>query len=93
MLQASSGSATAEDLKPLADPLAMVETYRVKGGPAPFEVKKALEVWKKKVSLTKSNILQTDKKLEDAENKLEKIFKTYFTVGSSENVKLKNSNL
>jgi argininosuccinate lyase len=83
----------AEDLKALADPLALVETCKVKGGPAPAEVKKALEAWKKKVLLTKSNILQTDKVLEEAENKLEKAVQAYFPVNLNENVKLKNSNL
>jgi argininosuccinate lyase len=78
----------AEDLKALADPLALVEACKVKGGPAPVEVKKALDARKKKLFLTKSNILQTDKELEEAENKLEKAVKSY----SSGNVNLKNSN-
>jgi len=79
----------AEDLKALADPLALVEACKVKGGPAPAEVKKALDARKKQLFLTKSNILQMGKELEEAENKLEKAVKLY----SSENVKLKNSNL
>jgi argininosuccinate lyase len=83
----------AEDVEALADPLALVEACNVKGGPAPAEVKKALEAWKKKWFLTKSNILQMDKKLEDAESKLEKAVQAYFPVNSSENVTLKNSNL
>jgi argininosuccinate lyase len=78
-----------EDLKALANPLALVEACAVKGGPAPAEVKKALDARKKKLFLTKSNILQMDKELEEAENKLEKAVKAY----SSGNVKLKNSNL
>jgi argininosuccinate lyase len=82
-----------EDLKALADPLALVDACKVKGGPAPTEVKKALEVWKKKVFLTKSNILKMDKKLEEAENKLEKAVKAYFPMSSRGNIKLKNSNL
>jgi argininosuccinate lyase len=77
-----------EDLKALANPLALVEACAVKGGPAPAEVKKALDARKKKLFLTKSNILQMDKELEEAENKLEKAVKAY----SSGNVKLKNSN-
>ena len=84
---------TAEDLKALADPLAQVEACRVKGGPAPVEVKKALEVWKKNVLLTKSNILQLDKVLEEAENKLEKAIQAYFPVSSGANINLKNPNL
>jgi argininosuccinate lyase len=83
----------AEDLKALADPLALVEACKVKGGPAPTEVKKALDAWKKKVLLTKSNILQMDKLLEEAENKLEKAAQAYFPMSSRENVNLKNSNL
>jgi argininosuccinate lyase len=83
----------AEDLKHLADPLALVEACQVKGGPAPTEVKKALDAWKKKVLLTKSNILQMDKLLEEAENKLEKAAQAYFPMSSRENVNLKNSNL
>jgi len=83
----------AEELKALADPLALVEACKVKGGPAPAEVKKALDALKKKLFLTKSNILQMDKELEKAENKLEKAVKSYSLVGSSENVKLKNSKL
>jgi argininosuccinate lyase len=83
----------AEDLKALADPLALVEACKVKGGPAPTEVKKALDAWKKKVLLTKSNILQMDKLLEEAEKKLEKAAQAYFPMSSRENVNLKNSNL
>lgn len=71
----------AEDLKALADPLALVEACKVKGGPAPAEVKKALDAWKEKLFLVKSNILKMDKELEEAENKLEKVTQSY----SSEN--------
>jgi argininosuccinate lyase len=83
----------AEDLKALADPLALVEACKVKGGPAPKEVKKALDLWKKKWLLTKSNILQMDKKLEEAENNLETVVQSYFPMNSRENVKLKNTKL
>ena len=83
----------AEDLQALADPFALVEACKVKGGPAPTEVKKALYAWKKKMLLTKSNILQWDKVLEEAENKLEKTVKSYFPMDSDEDTKLKNSNL
>jgi argininosuccinate lyase len=78
----------AEDLKALADPLALVEACKVKGGPAPAEVKKALEVWKKKWFSTKSDIIQMDKKLEEAENNLNKAVQSYFPVNSSDNLKL-----
>jgi hypothetical protein len=52
-----------------------------------------LEAWKKKVLLTKSNILQTDKVLEEAKIKLEKAVQACFPVSFHENVNLKNSNL
>ena len=83
----------AEDLKSLAHPLELVKACKVKGGPAPAEVKKALDAQKKKLFLTKSNILQIDKELKEAENKLEKAVKSYFPVGSCENATLKSSNL
>ncbi|MBN1357960.1 argininosuccinate lyase [Candidatus Bathyarchaeota archaeon] len=83
----------AKDLKALADPLALVEACNVKGGPAPAEVKKALDVWKKKWFSTKSDIIQTDKKLEEAENNLKIAVQSYFPVNSSENIKLKNTKL
>ena len=82
-----------EDLKALADPLALVEACNVKGGPAPTEVKKALDVWKKKWFSTRSDIMQMDKKLEEAENNLENTVQSYFPVNSRENVTLKNSKL
>jgi argininosuccinate lyase len=83
----------AEDLKALADPLALVEACNVKGGPAPTEVKKALDVLKKKWFSTKSDIMQMDKKLEEAENNLKNAVQSYFPVNPRENVKLKNKEL
>ncbi len=83
----------AEDLKALADPLTLVEACNVKGGPAPTEVRKALDVWKKKWFSTRSDIMQMDKKLEEAENNLENTVQSYFPVNSRENITLKNSKL
>jgi argininosuccinate lyase len=83
----------AEDLKALADPLALVEACNVKGGPAPTEVKKALDILKKEWLSTKSDIIQMDKKLEEAENNLNSAVKSYFPVNSTENTTLKNIKL
>jgi argininosuccinate lyase len=83
----------AEDLRALADPLALVEACNVKGGPAPTEVKKALDIWKKKWFSTRSDIIQMDKKLEEAENKLESVVQSYLPMNTSGNTKLKNSKL
>jgi argininosuccinate lyase len=80
----------AEDLKKLADPLALVEACKVKGGPAPTEVRKALDVLKKKRFLKKSVISKMDKKLEKAENNLRNAVMSYFPVNFSENGKLEN---
>jgi argininosuccinate lyase len=83
----------AEDLKALADPLALVEACNVKGGPAPIEVRKALDIWKKKWFSTKSDIMQMEKNLEEAKNNLKNAVQSYFPTNSSENVKLKNTKL
>ncbi len=80
-----------EDLEALADPLMLVKACNAKGGPAPKEVKKALDVLKKKWFVTKSNIMNLDKKLEEAENNLKTTVQSYFPVNSSENVTLKNT--
>jgi argininosuccinate lyase len=83
----------AEDLAVLADPLVLVKACNVKGGPAPAEVKKALDLWKKEWFSTKTNIIQMDKKLEEAKNNLENVVQSYFPVNSRENVTLKNKEL
>ena len=77
----------------LTYPLVLVKACKVKGGPAPTEVKKALDVLKKKWYATKSDIMHMDKKLEEAENNLKNAVQSYFPVNSRENVKLKNAKL
>ncbi|MCX8154165.1 MAG: lyase family protein, partial [Candidatus Bathyarchaeota archaeon] len=68
-----------EELKALADPFVLVEECKVKGGPAPVVVEKALGEWKNKLLRTKSHILQLDKLLEKAENSLEAAVASYST--------------
>jgi argininosuccinate lyase len=82
-----------EDLKALESPLALVKACKVKGGPAPHEVEKALVEWEKKLLLIKSDVIKLDKELEEAKNELEKAVKAQFSTNFSENVNLKNSNL
>ena len=82
-----------EDLKALESPLALVKACKVKGGPAPHEVEKALVEWEKKLLLIKSDVIKLDKELEEAKNELEKTVKAQFSTNFSENVNLKNSNL
>ncbi len=82
-----------EDLKELTDPVVLVESCKVKGGPASTEVKRSLEVWKKKLLFSKSNIISMEKELEEADNRLKNAIETHFSVNSDENAKLKNSSL
>ena len=71
-------SVEAEDLKALTDPLALVEACNVKGGPAPTQIKKALDASKKKWFATKSEIVKMEKKLENAENNLKNAVESNF---------------
>jgi argininosuccinate lyase len=78
-----------DDIKSLADPLKLVEACKVKGGPAPAEVKRALCEREKLVLCTKSDISKMDKELEEAENKLEQAVQQ-FTANASGTKTLKN---
>jgi argininosuccinate lyase len=80
----------AEDITELANPLKLVEACKVKGGPAPAEVKRALAAREKQLFVTKSNISKMDKELDEAENKLESTVQQ-FTVNKRENTTFKNS--
>ncbi len=84
-------SVKAEDLAELANPLKLVESYIVKGGPAPSEVKRALAAREKQLYSTKSNISKMDKELEEAENKLETTVKSYLPPEKNESARFKNS--
>ena len=64
---------------------------KVKGGPAPAEVKRALAQREKQLLTTKSNISKIDKELEEAENKLESIIQSFLPVSKSRNTTFKNS--
>jgi argininosuccinate lyase len=79
-----------DDLAELAIPLRLVEACKVKGGPAPIEVKRALAVREKQLLATKSNISKADKELEEAENKLESTIQPYLPVNKRENKTFKN---
>jgi argininosuccinate lyase len=83
----------AEDITETIDALKIVETYKVKGGPAPTEVKRALTVRKKCVVLAKANVSKLKQKLDEAESKLEATVKSHLNMDSSENARFKNSNL
>ncbi len=83
----------AEDITESIDPLKIVETHKVKGGPAPTEVERALTTRKQRITLSKSNVSKIKQKLDDAESKLESTVKSYSLSDSAENARFKNSNL
>jgi argininosuccinate lyase len=83
----------AEDISESIDPFKMVETYKVKGGPAPAEVERALTARKKHVVLAKSNVSKLKQKLAEAEGKLESTVKSYSNVSFPENGRFKKPNL
>jgi argininosuccinate lyase len=84
---------SAEDISASIDPLKIVETYKVKGGPAPTEVERALTIRKQHMTLSKSNVSKMKQKISRAESKLESTVHSYFLSTSPENVRFKNSNL
>jgi argininosuccinate lyase len=83
----------AEDITESIDPLKIVETHKVKGGPAPTEVERALTTRKQRIVLSKSKVSKLKQKLDDAESKLESTVKSYSLSDSAENARFKNSNL
>jgi len=82
-------SVKAEDIAALANPLKLVESHNVKGGPAPVEVKRALATREKQLLLTKSNISKMDKELEEAEKKLDSAVEQ-FTANMRKSATFKN---
>jgi len=83
-------SVKAEDIAALANPLKLVESHNVKGGPAPAEVKRALAAREKQLLLTKSNISKMDKELEEAEKNLDSAVEQ-FTANLRKSATFKNS--
>ena len=83
-------SVEAEDFAALLNPLKLVKSHSVKGGPAPAEVKRALVAREKQLLLTKSNISKMDKELEEAEKKLDSTVEQ-FTTNLRRSATFKNS--
>ena len=84
---------SAEDIAASIDPFKIVETYKVKGGPASTEVERALVTRKQHMALSKSNVAKMKQKISKAESKLESIVHSYLLSTPPENVRFKNSNL
>ena len=71
--QSSAGielSVKAEDLISLSNPLKIVKSYKVIGGPAPSEVKRALLARKKNLAVAKSALHKMKQRLKEAEDNL-----------------------
>jgi argininosuccinate lyase len=83
----------AEHLAGLADPMKIVESHKVKGGPAPNEVRRALAARRKIVLLSKSNISKMKKELEEADDKLQSKSGSLSRVNFPENGRFKNQKL
>jgi argininosuccinate lyase len=82
----------AEDIIKSIDPFKMVETYKVKGGPAPGEIERALIARKKYVVLAKSNVSKLKQKLDEAKGELESTVKSHSRSDFAENGRFKKSN-
>ncbi|MGQ9551803.1 MAG: argininosuccinate lyase [Candidatus Bathycorpusculaceae bacterium] len=76
-------SVSLEDICEVVDPYKLVEAYSVKGGPSPPEVKRMLQIRRQRVGLSRSNLKEKERKLADAEDKLESTVKSYSLSQSS----------
>jgi argininosuccinate lyase len=86
-------SVKAADITESIDPLKIVATYTVTGGPAPPTVKKAVAARKKRLVLAEASVSKLKQQLNGAENKLESAVRACFNVNSHENATFKNSKL
>ena len=84
---------SVEQISNCINPQKIVETYNIRGGPAPVEVKRALIVKKEQIKFNQTNLLKLNQKLLNAKKTMDSIVNYYLTVDSSINVNFKNSNL
>jgi argininosuccinate lyase len=91
--QDSSGlslKVSREDIHESTDPLKLVETYTVRGGPSPTEVKRMLAVRKRWTALSMSNLSKKKLKLNEAEDMLQSVVESYSSSENSSIAKLKS---
>ena len=81
-----------EDLAECTNPLRIVKSYKVQGGPAPREVKKSIKIHAGIMEQTKNNIAKFKNNQVDAKEKLDMIVESY-SASKSEKVRFKNLNL
>ena len=81
-----------EDIRESTDPLKLVESHNVRGGPSPIEVERMLRVRKEWNALARSNSSKKRLKLDEAEDRLQSVVESYSSLDKSSIVKLKNPN-
>jgi argininosuccinate lyase len=79
-----------KDIRESADLLKLVEAYKVRGGPSPLEVERILKTRNRGIIQSKSNLSKKKLKLNEAEDKLQSVVKSYSDSDKPGNAKLKN---
>lgn len=79
-----------EDIRASTDPLEFVKAHNVVGGPSPNQVKSMLKTRRKWTLQSKSGILEKKTKLDEAENTLESVAKSYMNLSNLKSAKLKS---
>lgn len=77
------------DIADCTSPRRLVETSKALGGPAPIEVKRAIETCKKTMADTEGNIVKLKNDLADAERKLDAVVESYVLSKSQKEEKRK----
>ncbi|MGQ9460179.1 MAG: argininosuccinate lyase [Candidatus Bathyarchaeaceae archaeon] len=80
-----------EDIREATDPLKIVKSHNAIGGPSPTEVKRMLKIRKQWTVLARSNLSETKRKLNEAEDRLRSIVKSYSSSDNASIIKLKSS--
>jgi len=80
-----------EDIREATDPLKIVKSYNARGGPSPTEVKRMLKIRKQWMVLARSNLSEKKRKLNEAEDRLQSVVKSYSSSDRASIVKLKSS--
>jgi len=75
-------SVKMEDIVECTNPLKIVETHKILGGPSPVEVKRAIKTSKKNMTDAKNSIVKLKRNLADAERNLNRIVESYALSGS-----------
>jgi argininosuccinate lyase len=86
----SLSSISAEDIDNSVDPIKFVGAHNLIGGPSPMEVERMLKVRKQWTIISRSRLSEIKSKLEEAEDALKSVIKSYSTLNSEASEKLKS---